>query len=204
MISLFFAAVVPWLMITLFLQKQVQKKHIFTSPVFSFSFLGLLVAGFLLLPVGGLSLAYWSASLITCLSLPLVGLLLLLILEWLFSYKLFLAQDWKAAWLFGVISSLVLYPAALGLGRIDPYCWGWGTGPLFIGVAGLTLLLLIRKNRFAILLLLALASFDVQLQGSTNLWDYLIDPIYAIVALLLSLRYLFREKQESHSHFFVR
>jgi len=65
--------------------------------------------------------------------------------------------------------------------------------------------LLLTKNRFAILLLLALAAYDLQLQESTNLWDYLIDPIYAILAMILGIPSLFvTRKQAPSSSLFLR
>ena len=206
MTSLFFSALMPWLIVMLLVQKRIQKNRFFTLPVFPFIVVGLIVAGLLFCPVGGFSLIYWSASLMSCFSIPLIGLLLVLIVERLFSCTLFSPQDWKASWIVGGLGSLVLYPAALGLGRIDPYSWGWGLGSFFIVIACLTLVLLLARNRFAILLLVAMASFDFQLQESTNLWDYLIDPIYAIVALVMCMRHLFfKEKQEElSSHLFVR
>ena len=206
MTSLFFSALMLWLIVMSLVQKKIQKNRFFTTPVFPFLVVGLGVGGLLFFPLGGFPLTYWSASLMSCFSLPLVALLLILIVERLFSCTLFSPQDWRAAWIFGAVGSLVLYPAALGLGRIDPYAWGWDVGSFFIVIACLTLVLLLARNRFAILLLIAIAAFDIKLQESTNLWDYLIDPIYAIVALLMSMRYLFfKEKQEElPSPLFVR
>ncbi len=204
--SLFFSALMPWLVVMLLVQKKIQKNCFFTSPVFPFIFVGLVVAGLLFCPVGGFPLIYWSSSLMSCFSLPLMGLLLILIIEQLFCCTFFSADDWKVAWIFGAAGSLVLYPAALGLGPIDPYAWGWGSGSFFILMASFTLVLLVARNRFAILLLIAIAAFDIKLQESTNLWDYLIDPIYAIVALMMSMRYLFfkEKRKELPSHLFVR
>jgi hypothetical protein len=123
----------------------------------------------------------------------------------LFSCQLFSRSEWRTLWIFGISASLLLYPASLGLGHIDPYCWGWGNRYFFLGFCFLTLVLLLTKNRFAILLLLALAAYDLQLQESTNLWDYLIDPIYAILAMILGIPSLFvTRKQAPSSSLFLR
>ena len=47
--------------------------------------------------------------------------------------------------------------------------------------------LILRGNRFGYILLLALLGYAVGFQESTNLWDYLLDPVYGAVALLAVL-----------------
>ena len=210
MMTSFLHSVLPWLVIMTLLQKKIQKNRFFISPVVPFFFVGLLVAGILFLPIistemGGVSLALWSSSLMRSVSLPLIGLLVIVMMDRLFSCQLFLHSEWRTLWIFGMSSSLLLYPAALGLGHIDPYCWGWGNRYFLITLTLVTLLLLLAKNRFAILLLLALAAYDLQLQESTNLWDYLIDPIYAILAMIFAIPSLFvTRKQAPTSSLFLR
>lgn len=201
MISLFLYGLLPWLLIMLLLQKKILKNRFFSSPGILFFAIGVFVAGMLLLPIRGFSLLVWSASLMGGVSVPLMGLLLVLIMEKFFSCTLFSAWEWRTTWIFGMLSSLILYPAALGLGPIDPYCWGWGNNLFLVVIAILTFFLLVTKNRFAILILLALAAFDFQLQETTNLWDYLIDPIYAVLALVMGMRSLFFNEEPQEPHF---
>ena len=201
MISLFLYGLLPWLLIMLLLQKKILKNRFFSSPGILFFAIGVFVAGMLLLPIRGFSLLVWSASLMGGVSIPLVGLLLVLIMEKFFSCTLFSAWEWRTTWIFGMLSSLILYPAALGLGPIDPYCWGWGNNLFLVVIAIFTFFLLVTKNRFAILILLALAAFDFQLQETTNLWDYLIDPIYAVLALVMGMRSLFFNEEPQEPHF---
>jgi hypothetical protein len=201
MIALFLYGLLPWLLIMLLLQKKILKNRFFSSPGILFFAIGVFVAGMLLLPIRGFSLLVWSASLMGGVSIPLVGLLLVLIMEKFFSCTLFSAWEWRTTWIFGMLSSLILYPAALGLGPIDPYCWGWGNNLFLVVIAIFTFFLLVTKNRFAILILLALAAFDFQLQETTNLWDYLIDPIYAVLALVMGMRSLFFNEEPQEPHF---
>ncbi|MCF7729590.1 MAG: hypothetical protein K9M81_04390 [Chthoniobacterales bacterium] len=201
MLSLIVSGLLPWLLIMLVLQKKILKNRFFSSPRVLFFIVGFCVAVLLLLPIRGFSLSVWSGSLMGPVSLPLVGLLLVLMIERLFSCTLFSHWEWRTTWIFGILSSLILYPAALGLGPIDPYCWGWENKFFLIAIATLTFFLLVTKNRFAILMLLALAAFDFQLQETTNLWDYLIDPIYALLALVMGMRSLFVNERPQESHF---
>jgi uncharacterized membrane protein YhaH (DUF805 family) len=41
-----------------------------------------------------------------------------------------------------------------------------------------------RGNRFGWVLVVAAAAFLLGFQESSNLWDYLIDPLYAVVSLV--------------------
>jgi hypothetical protein len=100
--------------------------------------------------------------------------------------RLFRPEDWKAAWIFGTASALLLYPMGLGLTSLDPYSWGWGPRiPILVAVT--VAMLILRGSRFGIVLLLPFAGFLIGLQESTNFWDALIDPFYAIFSILACL-----------------
>lgn len=126
-------------------------------------------------------------------SIPLFGLVAVVIAEKFFKRKIFSARDWRCVWIFGVVASLVLYPSALGLTRIDAYGWGWAPYRLVEVVALITIFLLWKKNRFGVLLLLALGAFAFHLQASTNLWDYLIDPVFGVVSVIIVLRMMIQK-----------
>ena len=97
--------------------------------------------------------------------------------------RLFRPEDWKTAWIFGAASALLLYPMGLGLTSLDPYSWGWWPRiPILVALAAAMLIL--RGSRFGILLLLPFAGFLIGLQESTNFWDAVIDPFYAIFSIL--------------------
>jgi hypothetical protein len=85
---------------------------------------------------------------------------------------------------FGAFAGLMLYPAALGVGSIDPYEWGWYRSPLFVMVGLLTGWLIWTRNRFGLLLLAAVAAFHLRLGESSNYWDYLVDPVYWFASLV--------------------
>jgi hypothetical protein len=104
---------------------------------------------------------------------------------------LFRRQDWNAAWIFGAVAALVLYPMGLGLTGIDPYTWGWGS-VLPLTVTAATSLLLLRSNRFGIVLLLPFAGWVLGIQESTNFWNTLVDPFYGAAALILTANLILR------------
>ncbi len=116
-------------------------------------------------------------------SFTLTALLGIALWERISRKRLFRPADWNVAWIFGTASALLLYPMALGLTSLDPYGWGWGPRiPILVAVAAAMLIL--RGSRFGILLLLPFAGFLTGLQESTNFWDVVIDPFYAIFSIL--------------------
>jgi len=93
-----------------------------------------------------------------------------------------------------VVTALVFYPLALGSGPFDPYRLGYGS-PWFL--AGLLMLSLcawaVRFYLISICIALSVLTHSMAWYESTNLWDYLLDPlvsIYALVAVITGgLRY---------------
>jgi hypothetical protein len=152
-----------------------------------------LLAVFMLfvIPISGWSIASWLRVLEPNPSGTLTGLLLIALTSRLTGKTLFLTQDWSAAWIFGAVVSLLLYPMGLGLTRIDPYAWGWSPS-LPLALAAVATLLLLRGTRFGILLLLPFAVWVLGMQESTNFWNSLVDPFYGGAALVLTTNLVIR------------
>jgi hypothetical protein len=79
---------------------------------------------------------------------------------------------------------LALYPFALGVGARDPYRLGYAN-PWFVGLALLLALAAWLSRLQLVGLCLALAALAYALGGheSSNLWDYLLDPLVSIWGL---------------------
>jgi hypothetical protein len=133
-------------------------------------------------PVNGLPLARSLAGIVDHWSVPTTVLLAAAPIQRLFGIELLQRQDRQAAWLFGALAGLLLYPLALGWGPFDPYILGWHFGPLFVAVAVLASVLILRRNCFGVVLVLAIAAWHLQAAESGNYWDCLIDPIYFLVS----------------------
>lgn len=133
-------------------------------------------------PLGGLPLARWLAGVVDHWSMPTTALLAAAIIQRLFGLDLLQDKGWRAAWLFGALAGLLLYPLALGWGPYDPYSLGWHFGPLFVVVALLASVLILRKNRFGVVLVLAIAAWHLRAVESGNYWDCLIDPCYFLLS----------------------
>lgn len=151
-------------------------------------------------PWFGHPLPFWSASLSANFSVIMVALLVVGILDRASGATMFRPGDWQAAWIFGAVASVLLYPSALGLGprNFDSYALGWpwlfwGQSLWLFGGAGFVAAWLVwRGNRFGYVVFLAMLGYAAGFQESDNLWDYLLDPVYGTVSLLAVLRMLWR------------
>ena len=139
----------------------------------------------------GYPLQFWSASLAANFSVVLISLFSVWAAGELTGRKYFQTRDWRAAWIFGSVSSVILYPSALGLGprNFDAYSLGWPWSGaesllLFGAVTICTAFLFLRGNRFGVVLLLAMLGYVTQFQESLNYWDYILDPVYGAASLV--------------------
>jgi len=147
----------------------------------------------LFVPVNGLSISQWVRSALGDLSVLTVVILANIAVQRLFSVHL-LSPDARKNLLPGIaLLGVLFYPLALGLGPVDPYAFGFA--PVWM-----TVLLVLAsvmgwlsgRRDLAVILLLPLVAFNLQLLESNNLWDYLLDPIlvaYAMVQVLKSMNF---------------
>jgi len=156
------------------------------------SLIGITSACLCLLPIGGVPLARWLISLNANFSLPLTAGLFAKAWHQAGGKVLLDRGALTSLWLFGTVMGLALYPMASELSFFDPYFLGWMFSPLFVFALALTVFLLIRRNRFGIVLLLCIITRNLQLLESPNFWDYLIDPFYVIASLIFTGRWLAR------------
>lgn len=82
------------------------------------------------------------------------------------------------------LTALCLYPLALGWGDWDLYRLGWGSVWLWAGLLVITAGFLASGLRLLpVAVALALLCWSLGFLESNNLWDYLIDPWLALLAL---------------------
>ena len=135
-----------------------------------------------LVPVGGMPLGRWLHGIDGGFSIPLVaGLLDRFVAAWSGRPLLDRAARTTSGW-FGLACGLALYPAALGLGAFDPYVLGWASPVVMLGAAVVAAVLIVRGNAFGYVLLAAGLLWQLDVLESENAWDYLVDPVYAILS----------------------
>jgi len=136
-----------------------------------------------ILPIAGLPVGRWLFSLYANPSIPLTALLFSWVLKNAFQVNLLDVNAIQTAQVFSIFAGAALYPMALGAGAFDPYPAGWHFSWLFVILLGVTFGLLFLKNRFSVVLLATILAYDLHLLESSNLWDYLVDPILVLVAI---------------------
>lgn len=178
-----YAALAPWSALTLFFLGR--NPHPSRRRMVGSSLLSLLL---LLLPLPiawrGWSPIAWIFLLEPNPSFILTSLLLLALLRRFGCNRLFSPDGWRAAWIFGCVASLILYPMALGLTSLDTYSLGWRPA-LTLVVALVAIILILRKNPFGVVLLTPFAGYLLRLQESRNFWDAILDPFYGGLSLII-------------------
>lgn len=104
------------------------------------------------------------------------------------------STDNRSVFITIVIVGLFFYPAALGLGPLDPYAGGYlnkahGILAPLLFISALAALMIIayfnKQQRLLLCLVVATMAFQLSLLESNNLWDYLFDPLIYFYALFL-------------------
>ncbi len=82
------------------------------------------------------------------------------------------------------VAALALYPMALGIGRIDPYRLGYGSGWFLSTLLVVALVAWFRRAEVvALAIALAVLAWTGRWNESSNLWDYLLDPLVSFYVL---------------------
>jgi len=156
-------------------------------------FLAVLLLMGLFIPVSGLSAAQWLRSIVGDLSVVTLVIFANILAQRLFNFSLVEPSSRNILLLATVLLGLVFYPLALGMSSFDPYQLGYSPVILSVLLSLASIFAWLRDKRsLAIILLMPLIAFNLHLLESANLWDYLLDPIlmiYAVVQSVLRLEF---------------
>jgi hypothetical protein len=147
----------------------------------------LVALGLVLAPCDGQHAGRFLSGISASWSVPTVCLLAAYVAKRWTGRELLDARALRAAWLFGVTAGVVVLPATLS-GLVGPYGLGWGSAGLPALVWVVTATLIVTGNRFGLVLGLGVLAFDLRLLESQNLWDYVVDPVFALVSLIALAR----------------
>lgn len=105
----------------------------------------------------------------------------------------FFVPNESLRWFFVLVLmvALIFYPMSMGFSPIDPYAWGYTPHVMVLVCLGLILLMEFAGQRIAAtLILVSVAGYGVELMESSNLWDYLMDPILFGIGLAMVCYFL--------------
>jgi hypothetical protein len=136
-------------------------------------------------PIGELSIAAYVRGVTGDLSVTTLVLAGAAGLAQLTGRTLIGQRDLRALCWLWVLAAAFLYPFALGWTRFDPYALGYGS--IEFVTAMLLLTLAAWRARLNLIVFVVVAAALAYLAGayeSRNLWDYLIDPLVSVYALV--------------------
>jgi hypothetical protein len=149
------------------------------------AWLPLALGSLVILPLGDFPVARWIHGYCANLSIPLAIWLLHVVITPLLPRPLLDERSQrKMAW-FAFLIGLALYPAALGLGSVDPYVLGWRSWGIVLGFAFWTAILLLRRDPFGHVLLLSGIAWQLGVLESNNAWDYVVDPVLWAISVVI-------------------
>lgn len=138
--------------------------------------------------IGGLNGVQWLRSLLGDLSMLTWLLLANILLQRWFGRSLLDVESRKMLLAGVLLVGAIFYPMALGLGQYDPYRLGYAPQMMALMLAIISVIAwLLRKPGLALGMLLPLFAFQSGWFESSNLWDYVLDPVIFIYALVQSL-----------------
>lgn len=95
------------------------------------------------------------------------------------------------------IIAILFYPLALGLGMLDPYVWGYGSLGLLIATVLFALVCgLLGWIKGVWIIAIAIVAWAGHWHESTNLWDYVLDPLLCLWALISCIHVLYRKRRD--------
>jgi hypothetical protein len=137
----------------------------------------------LLIPVDGLPIFGYYRGVVGEGSITLLLLLICMIISRLTAIRIIRPRDISAVACMLAVAGLLLYPSAMGLVPIGVYRLGYRPTGLLIVLMALALWAWkSRRTAAALIVVLAVAAYDLHLLESDNLWDYLTDPLATLWA----------------------
>jgi len=132
--------------------------------------------------IGDLRLIAYPGGVLGDLSITTQILLASVIVKQVLRIDILSARDRSSVFLAAAAGGLVLYPLSSGLTMLDIYSLGFESTALLIGLAVLAVMGWYLRPGAAIVVPVSVIAFNFGWLTSTNVWDYLLDPMLALFA----------------------
>ncbi len=139
-------------------------------------------AGIGFFKIGDLRLIAYPGGVLGDLSITTQILLASVIVKQVLRIDILSARDRSSVFLAAAAGGLVLYPLSSGLTMLDIYSLGFESTALLIGLAVLAVMGWYLRPGAAIVVPVSVIAFNFGWLTSTNVWDYLLDPMLALFA----------------------
>ena len=132
--------------------------------------------------IGDLRVIAYPGGVLGDLSITTQILLTSVIVKQVLRIDILSARDRSSVFLAAAAGGLVLYPLSSGLTMLDVYSLGFESTALLIGLAVLAVMGWYLRPGAAIVIPVSVIAFNFGWLTSTNVWDYLLDPMLALFA----------------------
>ena len=132
--------------------------------------------------IGDLRLIAYPGGVLGDLSITTQILLASVIVKQVLRIDILSARDRSSVFLAAAAGGLVLYPLSSGLTMLDVYSLGFESTALLIGLAVLAVMGWYLRPGAAIVIPVSVIAFNFGWLTSTNVWDYLLDPMLTLFA----------------------
>lgn len=144
---------------------------------------------FCVVPIAGLSVGRWIHSFTGLISIPLTAILAWYVFKPLLSSRVssmlssecsspsIPRQTLRTYWSAVVVLSAIHLPMSVGWGAFDPHALGWSPQFIWIPLALAVAFLWLNQIELFGISVVATVSWKMNLLGSANGWNYLVDPV---------------------------
>ena len=132
--------------------------------------------------IGDLRVIAYPGGVLGDLSITTQILLTSVIVKQVLRIDILSARDRSSVFLAAAAGGLVLYPLSSGLTMLDVYSLGFESTAFLIGLAVLAVMGWYLRPGAAIVIPVSVIAFNFGWLTSTNVWDYLLDPMLALFA----------------------
>lgn len=155
----------------------------------------------LFFPISGLTFSQLLRSAVGDLSVLTLVIFTNILAQSLFNHNFLKSTSHNSLLLWVTLSGVAFYPLALGVSQFDPYRLGYA--PVLMSVILCMISIyswLGAKRDLAVIILIPLIAFNLHLLESDNLWDYLMDPILFIYAVIHQISSIFQRPRKWAQH----
>lgn len=132
--------------------------------------------------IGDLRLIAYPGGVLGDLSITTQILLASVIVKQVLRIDILSVRDRSSVFIAAAAGGLVLYPLSSGLTMLDVYSLGFESTALLIGLAVLAVIGWYLRPGAAIVIPVSVIAFNFGWLTSTNVWDYLLDPMLTLFA----------------------